>query len=497
MGIGLVGCGGGGGTTSSPSVGTHVVEGKISDYTTTQGIEGVTVSSNGQSVLTTADGSYELTGLPDGKVVLNFNANGYATTSEIANISVDEGSRASLDINMLPVAFTGTFNPNQDFTAQVPSSSGSVVISAGSLKLANGSTPSGDITAEVTPINPVLDINLMPGDMVVSSGDPIASYGAMTVEFKDASGEELNLASGETSTIRIPVTNRGGMTPPSTIPLYYFDKEEGVWREEGTATLSVDGTYYEGSVSHFSTWNADFLYDSTAIKGCVEDINGTRLSNVKVDMIGQNYNGASNALTDNNGEFIISAMENASSLLTAYTSTQVSNTLSVATGTTDITLNDCLVLSNTPLTVRLTWGENPTDLDTHVIGPNNYHIWYMNLGNYSEELAKLDVDDVTSYGPEVFTAMGFPEAGTYHYSVYHYSGSSTITDSPARVELTLNGRTTAFIPPAGQSSIDTWWNVFDIVVDTNGNITIVPVNTWASNATGPTEYHKMDMPMKK
>jgi len=349
-------------------------------------------------------------------VVVNLSGNGYATTSEIVVVANDSHARASLNVNMLPVAFSGTFDPTHNFTAQVPASPASVVIAAGSLKLADGSSPSGAIKADLTPINPALDINLMPGDMIASGGDAIASYGAMTVEFKDASGSALNLGSGETARIRIPVSSRGG-TVPASIPLYYYDKTEGVWKKEGTAALSSDGSYYEGTVTHFSTWNADYLYDSIAIKGCVEDINGTRLSNINVDMIGQNYNGSANARTDNGGEFTISAMQNAASLLTAYTSTQVSNTIRVTAQTSEITIGDCLVLANTPLTVRLTWGENPSDLDTHVIGPNNYHIWYSHLGTYAEDYAKLDVDDVTSYGPEVFTAMNFPEAGTYHYSV--------------------------------------------------------------------------------
>jgi uncharacterized protein YfaP (DUF2135 family) len=168
-------------------------------------------------------------------------------------------------------------------------------------------------------------------------------------------------------------------------------------------------------------------------------------------------------------------------------------------GQADYTMTECLKIGNAPLTVRLTWGENPSDLDTHVIGPNDYHIWYQHLGTYATDSAMLDVDDTSSYGPEVFTALSFPEAGTYHYSVYHYSGSSTITASPARVELTLNGNTTVFVPPAGQGASDKWWNVFDIVVAEDGTMSIVRVDTWATNETGPTPNHrlgKMVMPAK-
>jgi hypothetical protein len=39
--------------------------------------------------------------------------------------------------------------------------------------------------------------------------------------------------------------------------------------EEGSATLAAGRTYYEGSVRHFSTWNADQVLQSVEVAGCV------------------------------------------------------------------------------------------------------------------------------------------------------------------------------------------------------------------------------------
>ena len=492
----MTGCGGGG-TTAAAS---RMVSGKVSNYTTGAGVAGLEVQVGGKKVTTGADGTYEVDA-DSGRVLVNVHGAGYAATSKSVTVGTASNARATLDIDILPVAYTGNFDPANDFIAQVPGSRGRVAISAGSLVLAGGGAPAGDITGELTPIDPSLDINLMPGEMIVSGGASIASYGAMTVEFKEkASGNALNLAAGENATIRIPVSTRGTV-PPASIPLYYYDNTQGVWVEEGTATLSGDKTYYEGTVGHFSTWNADYLYDSITVKGCVQDANTTvRIAGAAVEMIGQDYNGANAAMTDSNGNFEISVMQSATSLITASKGTKVSNTVEVPVGVSEVTLDECLFLGNAPLTVRLTWGENPSDLDTHVVGPSGYHIWYSHLGSYADEGAKLDVDDVTSYGPEVFTALRFPEAGTYHYAVYHYAGSSTITASPARVELMLNGEKTVFMPPAGQGASDTWWNVFDIIVDDAGNMSIVTINTWATDAAGPASAHRrarMFMPVKK
>jgi uncharacterized protein YfaP (DUF2135 family) len=491
----MTGCGGGG-TTAAAS---RKVSGKVSNYTTGAGAAGLEVQVGGKTVTTGADGTYEIDA-SSGRVLVNVRGAGYAATSKSVTVGTASNARATLDIDILPVAFSGTFDPAADFIAQVPGSPGRVAISAGSLVLAGGAAPAGDITGELTPIDPSLEIGLMPGDMIDNNGDSIASYGAMTVEFKDASGNALNLAAGESATIWIPVSTRGTV-PPARIPLYYYDKAQGVWVAEGTAELSGDKTQYKGTVGHFSTWNADYLYDSVTVKGCVQDANTTaRIAGATVEMIGQNYNGANAAMTDSDGNFEISVMQSAFSLITASKGTKVSNTVEVDVGVSEVTLDDCLFLGNAPLTVRLTWGEHPHDLDTHVIGPSAYHIWYGYYGSYAVESAHLDVDDVTSYGPEVFTALRFPEAGTYHYAVYHFSGSSTITASPARVELMLNGEKTIFTPPAGQGASDTWWNVFDIIVDDAGNMRIVTINTWATDAVGPTQQHRrarMFMPAKK
>jgi hypothetical protein len=483
---------------------TRSIRGTVRSFDTGLGIPGLNVSAiGGQTVQTDANGAYTLPvpgSVNDGeRVIVTISGDTYATTSE--PVVVGSVNSANANVLVLPVGASATFDPTQDYTATVSGSAASVAISANSLVNSNGDLPTGNVSVALTPIDPAQNIDLMPGDMMISSGDSIESFGAMTVEFKDANGNPLNLGSGETATISFPAVTRG-TTLATTVPLYFYNETTGYWVEEGTATLSADKTYYEGTVSHFTTWNCDDIYDSTLVHGCVQDINGTTgIPYAEVNMIGTDYIGSSRARANNEGNFTIRVKQGASSQLTARTSTQTSNTLSLTTtaGQADFTMTECLKIGNAPLTVRLTWGANPSDLDTHVIGPNDYHIWYQHLGTYATDSAMLDVDDTSSYGPEVFTALSFPEAGTYHYSVYHYSGSSTITASPARVELTLNGNTTVFVPPAGQGASDKWWNVFDIVVAEDGTMSIVRVDTWATNETGPTPNHrlgKLVMPAK-
>ena len=60
------------------------------------------------------------------------------------------------------------------------------------------------------------------------------------------------------------------------------------------------------------------------------------------------------------------------------------------------------------LRLTLTWGENPRDLDSHLWTPSiegsPYHVYFGSKGSEnSRPYAQLDVDDVSSYGPENIT----------------------------------------------------------------------------------------------
>lgn len=87
----------------------------------------------------------------------------------------------------------------------------------------------------------------------------------------------------------------------------------------------------------------------------------------------------------------------------------------------------------------LTWGESPSDLDSHLKTPsiegNTYHVFYSQQGSAdSPPYAILDIDDITSYGPETTTIYNL-FTGEYHYYIYNYSGSPDIITSGAVVQI--------------------------------------------------------------
>lgn len=139
-----------------------------------------------------------------------------------------------------------------------------------------------------------------------------------------------------------------------------------------------------------------------------------------------------------------------------------------------------------PVSVVLTWGEQPWDLDAHLTGPTaspatRFHVWYGNRGLLTgPPFAALDVDDVSSFGPETITIRSVL-GGTYRYSVHDYTDralqpSNALANSGAKVEVYRGANLVATFDVPNVPG--TLWTVFEM----NGPI-ITPVNsmTYESN----------------
>lgn len=408
--------------------------------------------------------------------------------SHIANGTADR----VLNLTVLPVGYSATFAAT-DALAMGSSATATVnivEIPASTLVTGTGAAPTGDVIATLTVIDPSLYVEAMPGLYTTSNSEtgaiePIESFGAFSLTLTDADGNDLDLTDGTSATVRIPLAS-GAVNPPATIPLYYFDESSALWVEEGEATLTtVDGgQYYVGTVTHFTTWNADQVYNTVNVLGCVVTTDGEPLANVQVLSEGTSYTGRSSSYTDSEGNFTLPVRMN-SQLLVFARATGQTNTVALVTGSVDSQIPNCLVIGDSTAIVKLTWGANPRDLDTHLTGPtegsdSRFRVYY---GNQDETIGNvtinLDVDDTSSYGPEVLTIPSFVLPGRYRYSVHHYSGSETIFASPTRVELRLNDRVYVFNPveDVDSSSSDfEMWVVFDLIVDDELNVSVVEIN---------------------
>lgn len=150
-------------------------------------------------------------------------------------------------------------------------------------------------------------------------------------------------------------------------------------------------------------------------------------------------------------------------------------------------IDDIIMYRDFWMQFTLTWDENPSDLDSHLWTPMiedySYHIYYASRGDSaSAPYVDLDVDDVTSYGPEHITIYDeYP--GTYTFAIYHFSGSGDISLSEAEVGvLKPDGTVQAFTVPDAAAAANWWWHVCTID-GTTGEIT--PVNSISADPPLP------------
>lgn len=116
--------------------------------------------------------------------------------------------------------------------------------------------------------------------------------------------------------------------------------------------------------------------------------------------------------------------------------------------------------------VVLTWGQNPSDLDSHLIGKladgSSYHVYYSNKNGYDSshnKVANLDVDDTTSYGPETVTFTAETN-GEYEYYIHWYAGTGTWATSNGKVEVYNNDQLVYVANVPLVNSKDGNWKIF-------------------------------------
>lgn len=442
------------------------------------GLGGVTVSASGRTTTTNDQGWFTLSDLSAAeRLQITFTLTNYVTVQKIAKVIVGE----STYLNAVMVQRAATTPVTGSNGGQVNTGGASVTFPPGSF--------SGDGTVYANYFDPTSTTynDVFPGTFEgipsgQSSAIPIESFGFMDVELKNSSGSNISLTNPATLTIPIPANMQA--TAPSTIPMWYYDTQAGYWKEEGTANRV--GNNYVGTVTHFTSWNWDRYYDVSYLTGRVVDGDGNPIAGVRVTADGVDYTGQSYRTTGSDGTFNIGVRYNSTVIVKANKGGITSSPRTVYTpatvgGSTDI---GDIVLAPPQVTITLTWGASPSDLDSHLMipvsgGNTAGHVYYSYKGSASSyPYSNLDTDDTSSYGPEVVTIFRKLE-GTYTYFVHNYSGESAgpLTQSQAKVQLIVGGNLYNFnVPTSGNSDNLNSWHVFDLVVNGSGGVSVQSVN---------------------
>jgi len=354
----LSACGGSDGTTGGstpppplpPPVTTGAVNGQVVSAATGLPVAGASVSAAGLSATTAADGRYTLAAAPAGPVTLVIAAPDF--TRGVANATVVAGVTSTASARLTPVGTRQQVAAASGALVSLPGSPAQVVLPANGIVDSSGAAFIGNLTVALTALNPAQDADNMPGELATRAGDgsvrPIESFGAIAVTLTDSAGNRLNLAAGRTATIRIPLSTRSE-APPATVPLYYLNESTGLWVREGSATLAgtAPEQYYEGTVSHFTFWNADDVFNTITVSGCVRDSANQAVAGAQVRSDGLDYTGRASAVTDAAGNFSVAMRRGGrASIEGSLADGRVSNSVIAGPSDTPITLPACLVLGN-------------------------------------------------------------------------------------------------------------------------------------------------------
>ncbi|HYR33519.1 MAG TPA: carboxypeptidase regulatory-like domain-containing protein, partial [Burkholderiales bacterium] len=404
----------------------HGLLGIVVDANTGAPVVGATVAAGSLTTTTDSAGNFTMPTIPNGTSVVSFTLAAYAPQSR--TIQVSPTIETSLIVQMVPNGATTppTFDPTAPTTLTVTGSTARVDINGG-LRDVNGNPPPGtSVNAVVTPIGPSLDAYLLPGEFVVTQAAggnaPFETFGAVDVRITDSAGNPLSGAFAAPASIRIPVDTRFGGALPASVALMRFDPVTGLWIEDGTATLQgvAPSQFYGGAISRIATWTAGRVYTPSNITVCVNDTANAPVGGARVYSDGIDYSGGGTAWTNAAGVAVVPMKRGGQAVISAN-SPRSSNSATISAGQSaaDFTLTPCLIMPTAGMTIRLTWGSSPSDLDSHLKGPNNVHLSYQNRGSLTAApFAGLDVDDTSSFGPEVITITRLTQ-GVHEYFVHN------------------------------------------------------------------------------
>jgi PKD domain len=149
-----------------------------------------------------------------------------------------------------------------------------LVLPAGGLETASGAPVTGNVEVSITPldINDPDRQNAYPGrlEATTTQGESvgIVSLGMTDFTLKQ-NGEEVNLKPGSSAKVHLPIyadVNLDGspINLGDTMPLWSMSEKTGEWVQEGMGVVVDTGNgnrALEATVTHFSLWNADKVYD--------------------------------------------------------------------------------------------------------------------------------------------------------------------------------------------------------------------------------------------
>lgn len=287
----------------TPKAVTASVQGKVVDENNAP-VQGAIVKSGTNSTTTDNRGIFQFKNIQLDKYasVVTVEKAGYF--KGIRTFSSKEGASNYIRLKLIRKIQIGTIDASAGGFVDLPDNS-RITIGANSIVLrANNQPYSGTVRVFAAMIDPTSgDMQqLIPGSFQASDAQNrrfiLKSYGMIAVELEGQASEPLRIATGKTAKLRMTIPASLQASAPASIPLWFLNETDGLWKEEGSATKT--GNYYEGDVNHFSFWNCDISMPTIFLELSVHTSDGP-LPNTLVRITRTNTSAFSYGVTDSLG----------------------------------------------------------------------------------------------------------------------------------------------------------------------------------------------------
>lgn len=249
-------------------------------------LSNVTVNVSGNTFTTDSKGLFYFNNISTSKSASVVSASKSGYFNGYKTIMVEAGKQEYVQLVLMskgtPQIVNGITGGKVNFT------NASVIFSANSFVFKNnGSAFTGNVSVYTRWLDPTSkDLSLtIPGSLrgvnTNNQEQALSSYGMIAVELYDDAGNELQLASNKPAEIHMTIPASIKAAAPASIPLWYFDPANGMWTEEGKATMV--GSEYIGSVKHFTYWNCDFPNSILTVTFNLVDPLGNPIANTYVN----------------------------------------------------------------------------------------------------------------------------------------------------------------------------------------------------------------------
>jgi hypothetical protein len=312
----------------NPTVQEDSEIGRIGGYVTDldgNPIKGVSIEAQGLTAESGEDGLYYIDGVsPAETILVTFKKRGYAKGYN--STSIISWETVGVDGTLLEIDGTGTLIGSAGGIIEVDGVT--VDFDASSVISADGSPYSGQITVEITHLDPHTEMAAAPGDLTALSFSlagngnakdaltdaQLVSYGMLNVSLFGEDGEELNIDEDSPVAISMPISNGAlpdvyWMADGDTQNTWSFIPEQGRWVEEGMGSVVADeegNLSFDFEATHFSWWNCDMGMVPTCASGRVVDMLGFPVRGASVTC--QGGSSVSTSTTDENGYYVCSVL---------------------------------------------------------------------------------------------------------------------------------------------------------------------------------------------